>query len=140
MALSKKNLRIGDVFQECVVENLTQTQIVQYAGASGDFNPVHTDWVYATQAAGLETVFAHGLLSAGATARMITDYVGDGRLTRYGVRFMGKVFPGDSLHAKATVTNIRGENGENYVDLEIVTVNQKGEVAIKGYATARIDP
>ena len=69
MALSAKALKVGDTHQEVVVDNLTRTQLVQYAGASGDYNPIHTDEVYTTQVAGYPSVFAHGMLSMGVTAR-----------------------------------------------------------------------
>ena len=53
--------------------------------------------------AGYPTVFAHGMLTMGMTGRMVTNYVGDGRLTYYGVRFTSQVWPGDTLTAKAEV-------------------------------------
>lgn len=140
MALKAKNLKVGDIYQERVVEDLTRTQIVQYAGAGGDYNPVHTDHIFATQVAGFPSTFAHGMLSMGLTAKMLTNYVGDGRLTQYGVRFTRQVWPGDTLDSKAVVKEIREEGGRQYVDLEVETVNQNGEVVIKGSATARIDP
>jgi acyl dehydratase len=87
MALKASKLKVGDRHAERVVENLTRTQIVQYAGASGDYNPLHTDEVYTTQAAGYRAVFAHGMLTMGLTGKMLTNYVGDGRLTKFGVRF-----------------------------------------------------
>jgi acyl dehydratase len=140
MALSASKLKVGDTHEEKVVENLTRTQIVQYAGASGDYNPIHTDEVYTTQVAGYPSVFAHGMLSMGMTGMMLTNYVGDGRLTKFGVRFTRQVWPGDSLTAKATVDAIREEGGQHYVDLSISTVNQDGTEVVNGYATARIDP
>ncbi len=140
MALKAKNLKVGDIYQERVVDDLTRTQIVQYAGAGGDYNPVHTDHVFATQVAGFPSVFAHGMLSMGLTAKMLTNYVGDGRLTQYGVRFTRQVWPGDTLDSKAVVKEIRTEGGQQYVDLDVETVNQNGEAVIKGSATARIDP
>jgi len=73
------------------------------------------------------------------TGKMLTNYVGDGRLTRYGVRFTSQVWPGDDLSATATVEAIREEGGRYYVDLKVETVNQKGVVVISGYATARAD-
>ena len=87
MALSAKSLKVGDTYQETVVDNLTRTQLVQYAGASGDYNPIHTDEMYTTQVAGYPSVFAHGMLSMGMTGKMLTNYVGDGRLATFGVRF-----------------------------------------------------
>src|ERR1700759_1162852 len=103
MALQASKLKVGDRHGERLVDNLTRTQIVQYAGASGDYNPLHTDEVFATEVAGYPAVFAHGMLTMGMTGRMLTDYVGVGRLTRFGGRFTAQVWPGDSLTAKATV-------------------------------------
>ena len=140
MTLSASRLKVGDTHEERVVENLTRTQIVQYAGASGDYNPIHTDEVYTTKVAGYPSVFAHGMLSMGMTGKMLTNYVGDGRLTTFGVRFTRQVWPGDSLTAKATVDAIREEGGKHFVDLTVSTVNQDGVEVISGYATARIDP
>ena len=97
MALKASELNVGDIYQERVVDDLTRTQIVQYAGASGDYNPLHTDEVFATQIAGYPSVFAHGMLTMGMTGKMLTNYVGDGRLTKFGVRFTRQVFPGDTL-------------------------------------------
>ncbi len=139
MALSKSELSVGDTHEEVVVEDLTRTQIIQYAGASGDYNPLHTDEIFTTQVAGYPTVFAHGMLSMGVTGKMLTNLVGDGRLTKYGVRFVNQVWPGDTLTAKATVDAIREEDGETLVDLSVSTVNQDGAEVVKGSATARID-
>lgn len=139
MALSKTSLNVGDQHSEQVVENLTRTQIIQYAGASGDYNPLHTDEIFTTKIAGYPTVFAHGMLSMGMTGKMLTNYVGDGRLTKYGVRFVSQVWPGDTLTATATVEAIREEDGVDLVDLAVSTVNQDGREVVKGSATARID-
>jgi acyl dehydratase len=140
MALRASNLKVGDTHKERLVDNLTRTQIVQYAGASGDYNPVHTDEVFATKVAGFPSVFAHGMLTMGMTGKMLTNYVGDGRLTKFGVRFTRQVFPGDTLDAKATVKEIGKEGGQYFVVLDVETVNQNGEIVISGYAAARVDP
>lgn len=140
MPLRASQLKVGDAREEVVIENLSRTQLVMYAGASGDYNPVHTDEVFATKVAGYPTVFAHGMLSMGATGRMLTNWVGDGRLTKYGVRFVAQVWPGDSLTARAVVDAIRSENGVAVADLTVVTVNQDGKEVVSGYACARLDP
>ncbi len=139
MALKASELKVGDTYTERVVEDLKRTQIVQYAGASGDYNPLHSDEIFTTKVAGYPSVFAHGMLSMGMTGRMLTNYVGDGRLTKYGVRFTSQVWPGDTLDATATVEAVRKEGGKQYVDLVVTTVNQAGVEVIKGSATARID-
>ncbi len=140
MALKASALKVGDTHSEQVCENLSRTQIVQYAGASGDYNPLHSDEVYTVQAAGYKSVFAHGMLTMGMTGKMLTNYVGDGRLTKFGVRFNNQVWPGDTLVATATVEAIRNENGQNLVDLKLSTKNQNGVEVVSGSATARVDP
>ena len=134
MALSASALSAGDSHEEVVVDNLTRTQIVQYAGASGDYNPLHTDEVFAKEIGGYPTIFAHGMLSMGLTGKMLTNWVGDGRLTKFGVRFSRQVWPGDTLTATATVEALREEDGRH-----ISTTNQNGEVVVTGNASAVVE-
>ena len=135
MALSAAKLKVGDVHTARLVEDLKRTQIVQYAGASGDYNPLHTDEVFTTKVAGYPSVFAHGMLTMGMTGKMLTDYVGDARLTKYGVRFTSQVWPGDTLEATATVTEVAG----GLAKFDVSTRNQDGVEVLSGYAEARID-
>ena len=140
MALSARALAVGSTHEAVVVDNLTRTQIVQYAGASGDYNPLHTDEVFATQAAGYPSVFAHGMLTMGMTGRIVTDLVGDGRLRTFGGRFTSQVWPGDDLTTTATVTAFDDAAGERVVELALRTLNQDGAEVFSGYATAEVDP
>ena len=135
MALSASNLKAGDTYTECLVNDLSRTQIVMYAGASGDYNPVHTDEKFTKEVAGYPSVFAHGMLTMGMTGRMLTNYVGDGRLTKYGVRFTSQVWPGDTLNSTATVVDVT----DGIVNLDVETTNQDGAVVLSGYAAARVD-
>jgi len=135
MALKASKLKVGDTHSEVLVEDLKRTQIVQYAGASGDYNPLHTDEIFTTKVAGYPTVFAHGMLTMGMAGRMLINYVGDGRLRKYGVRFTNQVWPGDTLTATATVEEIDGDN----VKLAVNTTNQDGVTVVSGYAEARVD-
>lgn len=139
MALKASQIKVGDTHKERVAENLSRTQIVMYAGASGDYNPLHSDEPYTTTIAGYPSVFAHGMLTMGLTSKMVTNYVGDGRLTKFGVRFTNQVWPGDTLDSTATVTAIKDENGQKLVELEVATANQDGKEVVRGYAEARID-
>ncbi len=139
MSLRTKDLKLGDVYEELVVENLSRTQLVMYSGASGDYNPLHTDEIYTTEVAGYPSVFAHGMLSMGLTGKMLTNYVGDGRLTKFGVRFTSQVWPGDNLTASATITKIYKEGGTDFADIDVLTCNQEGTVVVKGYATASLE-
>lgn len=78
------------------------------------------------------------MLTMGLTAKMLTDYLGDGRLTRYGVRFTRQVWPGDTLTATATVTAVNRQDGREIIDLDVRTVNQDGVEVLSGYATAAL--
>ena len=140
MTLSASKLRVGDKHSEVVVDDLTRTQLVMYAGTSGDYNPLHTDDIYTREVAGYPGVFAHGMLSMGLTGKMLTNFVGDGRLKTFGVRFTNIVWPGDTLTSIATVAEIRDDDDGPIVDLVLETVNQDGKSVITGNATARIDP
>ena len=134
MALSAKALNPGDEHSEVVADNLSRTQLVMYSGASGDYNPLHSDEPYTTEIAGYPSVFAHGMLTMGMTGRMLTNYVGDGRLTKYGVRFTSQVWPGDTLNSTATVVDIT----DGIVNLSVETTNQDGALVLSGYAAARV--
>ena len=139
MALKAADLKEGQTFTQRLVEDLKRTQIVQYAGTSGDYNPLHSDEIFTTKVAGYPSVFAHGMLTMGMTGKLLTDTVGDGTLRKYGVRFTIQVFPGDTLDATATVKRVFEENGEKRVEFDVSTVNQNGQEVLKGYAEARVD-
>ena len=139
MALKASKLKVGDVHTARLVDDLSRTQIVQYAGASGDYNPLHTDEVFTTKVAGYPSVFAHGMLTMGMTGKMLTDYVGDTRLTKYGVRFTSQVWPGDTMESRSTVKSLTERDGKTFVELEVATTNQNGVEVLSGYAEARVD-
>jgi acyl dehydratase len=139
MTVKRNDINVGDTKSMVVFDNLTRSQIVMYAGASGDYNPLHTDEIFTTKIAGYPSVFAHGMLSMGATGRVLTDWFGADGLTKYGVRFVNQVWPGDTLTATATVDAIRDEDGAAFADLTVSTTNQDGLPVVTGTATARLD-
>jgi acyl dehydratase len=131
-----EDVKEGDAAPE-FSHQLTRTDLVMYAGASGDFNPMHTDEVAAKEA-GLPGVFGHGMFTAGLLGKALTDYVGVGNLKRYKVRFTKQTWPGETLTAKITVASKRDESGDHLVDLECQVVNQDGESKLQGEATASL--
>jgi acyl dehydratase len=120
-----------------VSHELTRTDLVMYAGASGDFNPMHHDEVKA-QEAGLPSVFGHGMFSMGLLGRAITDWVGIGNLRNFKVRFTKQTWPGEQLTSKIVVTGKRKDNGDSLVDLDVELSNQGGEVKVAGSAVAAL--
>jgi acyl dehydratase len=131
-------LAVGDRFDQVVVDDLTRTQIVQYAGASGDFHPLHHDEVHARHR-GYPGIFAHGMLTMGLTGRALTDLVGDARLLDYGARFVAPVWPGDVLRTEIEVRAVDATAIEPSVDLALHTTNQHGDVVLTATAAARVD-
>ncbi|HEY8215822.1 MAG TPA: MaoC/PaaZ C-terminal domain-containing protein [Acidimicrobiia bacterium] len=128
-------LDVGSEAPPLVVENLTRTNFVRYAGASGDFNPMHHDDTIATQV-GNPSVFGHGMLTAGLMARVVKDWFGPEAMRKFQVRFAKQVWPGDTITFSATVTDKREEDGQRLVDLECVAKNQDGVEVLTGTATA----
>jgi len=111
---------------------LTRTDLVMYAGASGDFNPMHHDEI-AAQKAGLPSVFGHGMFTAGLLATAVTNFVGIGNLKSYRVRFTKQTWPGEVLTTSVTV---REKRAGNEVVLDCAVVNEQGETKIQGEAVA----
>lgn len=133
------DVAVGHTVEAVVVDGLTRTQIVQYAGASGDFNPLHSDEVFAVKIGGMSRgVFAHGMLTMGMTGQLLTTLAGPENILRYGVRFKSQVWPGDTLLARATVTDVRQEPTGVRVELELTTSNADDAVVLSGYATVRV--
>ncbi len=126
----------GDAAPEFSHE-LGRTDLVMYAGASGDFNPMHTDEV-AAQAAGLPSVFGHGMFTMGLLAKAVTDYVGVGNLKLYKVRFTKQTWPGEVLTTHVRVAKKYEDGDDRLVDLECEVVNQNGEAKVSGLATAAL--
>jgi acyl dehydratase len=136
--LRKSRIEIGDRFDDVLVQRLSRTQIAQYAGVSGDFSPQHVDEHYNTHVAGYPSVFAHGMLTMGMAGRVVTDFIGDGRLRKFGFQFRQQVWPGDSLFAAVAVTGVTNE-AVSSATLAISVTNQHGQLIGSGYADATVD-
>jgi acyl dehydratase len=130
------SVQVGDQRSE-EFPALTRTMFVRYAGASGDFNPMHHDDTIATQV-GNPSVFGHGMLSMGLAARVVKDWFGPEAIRRLQVRFAKQVWPGDVLTCTVVVTGKREEAGEQLVDLELTVANQNGVQSVSGEATAAV--
>ena len=137
-ALRAGELTVGQTLETVVVEDLKRTQIVQYAGASGDYNPLHTDEVYTTKIAGYPSVFAHGMLTMGLTGQAVTALAGTENLLRFGVRFTAQVWPGDTLTVRATVASITDGDDGPAAEFSLSTVNAEGKEVMSGYAQVRL--
>ena len=120
---------------ELTVGPITRTDLVRYAGASGDFNPNHHDEIYAIRA-GFDKPFAHGMLQGGYLARLLSEWLGPGSFKNMKLRFNALTWPGDMVICRAKVVRRYEEAGERLVEIEANATNQRGDVLIKATATA----
>jgi acyl dehydratase len=119
--------------------DVTRTAVVRYAGASGDFNPLHHDDA-AAQAAGMPAAFAHGMFSAGCLATSVTDVAGVESLARLAVRFRAQARLGTTLTSDIVVAGNRPDGDRVHVDLDCRLINQDGSVIVSAVATLTSPP
>ncbi len=114
--------------------SLTRTDLVKYAGASGDFNPMHHDEVLA-KGAGQPSVFGHGMFSMGFLGSALTDWAGPGRVVRFKARFSKQTWPGETLVTRVVVTDKHEDDGRKLIDVDCTLANDQGEMKVVGTAT-----
>ena len=131
------DVKVGDELPPLVKGPIQQIQLTRYAGASGDFNPIHQDDEFA-RAAGMGGVFAHGMLSMGFVAQAVTDWAGPGTVRKIGVRFVGLVRLKDTVTCRGRVLGKSSKDDLHLVDLELWAENQRGEKVVAGKATVAL--
>lgn len=128
----------GDPLPELVKDPVSRTQLVKYAGASGDFNSIHYD-DEAARAGGLDGVIAHGMLSMGFLGQFVENTFGAGSYKRLEVRFQGMVKLGEVITCRGVITDITEEQSRSYATCEIEAVDSSGRVVTTGEAQAWLD-
>ena len=131
------DVKVGDELPPLVKGPIQQIQLTRYAGASGDFNPIHQDDEFA-RAAGMGGVFAHGMLSMGFVGQVVTDWAGAGQVRKLGVRFAGLVRLKDTVTCRGRVLARSSKDDVNLVDLAVWAENQKGDKVVTGTATVAL--
>jgi acyl dehydratase len=117
-----------------LVKYPTTMQLVKFAGASGDYYPIHYDKDFA-QASGLPGVIVHGWLTLSFLGQMVTDWMGgSGTLVKLSGSYRGMNFPGEDIFCNGKVTRKYIEGNKHYVRLEIWTENPRGERTVSGSA------
>lgn len=132
-----EGIRVGDELPALAKAPIDRVQLSRYAGASGDFNPVHVDEVYA-KSVGMPSVYAPGMLVMGMLGQLISDWARGGQLRRYHVRFIKMVWPGDTVVCKGRVSDRFGEGGRYFVEVELWAENQRGELVMKGNSSIQL--
>lgn len=122
-------LQVGDTLQEIVLSPVSRLDLIKYAGASGDYNPIHTIDDEAKKA-GLPGIIAHGMWTMGNLAKLFTPFHEEGHLQDYSIRFKGMVFLNDVI----TLTAKLEENNDNQLKFSVAALNQHGKEVIVGSA------
>ncbi len=124
-----EEINIGDEMPRLVKEPVNELQFVKYAGASGDFNPVHTVDAIGKMA-GFGGVIAHGMLIMGFVAQAVAGWVSPRCLKKLKVRFKGVTRPGDVITVTGKV--IDKKDADHFIVCEVQAADQKGDVKISG--------
>ena len=132
-----EDVKVGEELPPLVKGPIQQIQLTRYAGASGDFNPIHQDHEFA-KAAGMDDVFAHGMLSMGFVAQCVTDWAGPAAVRKLGVRFAAIVRLKDTVTCRGRVLGKSSKDDVHLVELEIWAENQRGEKVVTGKATVAL--
>jgi acyl dehydratase len=121
-----------------LVKQPTTTQLVMWAGASGDYNPIHYDKDYALKR-GLPGVVVHGQLAGCFLGQMLTDWLGErGSLKTLSLTYKGMNFPGENFTCKGTVSKKYIEDNQHFIALKIWAENSSGERTVSGTAVVTL--
>lgn len=131
------DVQIGDELPKLVKNPVTLNQLVRYSGASGDFNPLHTDPKIG-EMIGTGGVIAHGMLIMGFVGQLLSDYVGPAALRKFNVRFKGMTHLDDTITCTGTVTEKTEVDGEARISGKVQAADQNGDVKVAGTFTATL--
>ena len=132
-----ESIRVLDELPAVAKTPVDRVQLSRYAGASGDFNPIHVDETYA-KSIGMPSVYAPGMLVMGFLGQLVSDWARGAQLRRYSVRFIKMVWPGDTVVCKGRVTDRYGEAGRYFAEIDLWAENQKGELLMKGQSQIQV--
>ena len=132
-----EDVQVGDELPRLVKGPVTHLQLVRYAGASGDFNPLHTDPKIG-EALGIGGIIAHGMLIMGFVGQLLSDYVGPTALRKFGVRFKGMTRIGDEITCTGTITEKYEADGEARIAGKLQAADQNGDVKVTGTFVAAL--
>lgn len=132
-----EDVQVGDEIPRLVKAPVTHLQLVRYAGASGDFNPLHTDPKIG-EMLGIGGIIAHGMLIMGFLGQLLSDYVGPTALRKFGVRFKSMTRLDDVITCSGTITEKYEADGEACIAGKIQAVDQNGDVKASGTFVAAL--
>jgi acyl dehydratase len=134
---SYEDVSVGDALPTLTKDPVTHLQLVRYAGASGDFNPLHTDPKIG-EMIGTGGIIAHGMLIMGFVGELLSDYVGPQAIRKFGVRFKGMTHLGDAITCSGTITEKYEADGEARIAGTVQAADQNGDIKVTGTFVATL--
>lgn len=138
MTTNPSTVSVGDVLPELKLPPIDRATLALFAGASGDHNPIHIDLDFARRA-GMNDVFAHGMLGMAWVGRLVTAWRPQSKLRRFDVRFGAITHLGNAPVLNGKVLEILEQDGETRARVHIEMRNQYGESKIQGEALVALD-
>ena len=135
-----EDVEVGEAIPKLVKSGVSHIQLVRYAGASGDFNPLHTDPKFG-EMVGTGGIIAHGMLIMGFVGQMLSDYVGPLALRKFDVRFKGMTRLDDVITCTGHITEkheVDDEGGEGRIAGKVQAADQNGDVKVSGTFVAAL--
>jgi acyl dehydratase len=129
--LNFDKLEVGQEITPISVPKITHAHLVRYAGASGDFNPIHNDPDFA-KANGLDGTISHGMYVMAQIGRLCTSWADQKDIRFFGVKFKAMTKLGETLTCYGTIKRKKEENGEKLVTVTVEAKNEAGEVKAGG--------
>lgn len=148
MRITYDQIQVGDTLPTYTSPPLTRTHLVRYAGASGDFNPLHHDETF-VETIGLQNVIAHGMLVMGIAGEAITAWIDNQYLRKFNAHFLTMTDPLDwdnegntrdraTIIVNGKVVSKYEENGEKRIRCDIIAQNALGSKKLTGYFIAAL--
>ena len=128
----------GQDIPELKVGPIAQMDLVRYAGASGDFNPIHNDVAFA-KSAGLPGTIAHGMYVMGLMGRACTNWAHPAQIQYFGVKFKGMTLPGEMVIVTGKIKKKKEDEHGKTILVALQAANEKGEVKVAGDLTVKVD-
>ncbi len=132
-----ENIRIGDELPAMAKAPIDRVQLARYAGATGDFNPVHVDEM-AARGFGMPSVVAPNTIGMGFLSQLVGDWARGAHVKRLSCRFSRMLWPGDTLVCKGRVADRHGQDGKYFLELDVWAENQTGGLVIRGNVTLKV--
>jgi acyl dehydratase len=132
-----EDVQVGDAIPKLTTSSVSHLQLVRYAGASGDFNPLHTDPKIG-EMIGTGGIIAHGMLIMGFVGQLLSDYVGPTALRKFGVRFKGMTHLDDVITCTGTITEKYEVDGETRIAGKVQATDQNGDLKVSGTFVAAV--